>query len=366
MRTAIRVGGKASGSRRDWQDTVSFAVESERLGVDFCWSAEAWGQDAIAPLAYVAARTTRIRLGTGVMQISARVPSMAAMTAMTMAAISDERFVLGLGVSGPQVVEGLHGVPFSQPISRMREYLDVLTLAFEGRALEYAGSHFVLPLPGGEGKALRLAQTAQNRIPIYLATLGPKGLELAGERANGWLGSCFIPEACSVYLEPILRGLKRSDRQLTDLDLQAGGPVAFGDDVASLLTDVKTAIAFQIGAMGSPEHNFYSLAYQRAGYADEARIIQRLWLDGRRQEATNAVPEQMALLTSFVGTDEMVRDRLRAFGRAGVTTVRIDPYGDTLTDRLDVVTHFLDLVRDVNNEANAVGISGPPSDPSLI
>jgi alkanesulfonate monooxygenase SsuD/methylene tetrahydromethanopterin reductase-like flavin-dependent oxidoreductase (luciferase family) len=248
----------------------------------------------------------------------------------------------------------------------MREYLDVLTLAFEGRALEYAGSHFVLPLPGGEGKALRLAQTAQNRIPIYLATLGPKGLELAGERANGWLGSCFIPEACSVYLEPILRGLKRSDRQLTDLDLQAGGPVAFGDDVASLLTDVKTAIAFQIGAMGSPEHNFYSLAYQRAGYADEARIIQRLWLDGRRQEATNAVPEQMALLTSFVGTDEMVRDRLRAFGRAGVTTVRIDPYGDTLTDRLDVVTHFLDLVRDVNNEANAVGISGPPSDPSLI
>jgi alkanesulfonate monooxygenase SsuD/methylene tetrahydromethanopterin reductase-like flavin-dependent oxidoreductase (luciferase family) len=151
MKVAVNIGSWASGAERDWPEVVRLAVQCERLGVDFCWSAEAWGQDCIAPLAYLAARTERMRLGTGIMQISARVPSMAAMTAMTMAAISGDRFVLGLGVSGPQVVEGLHGVAFGQPVGRLTEYLDILDLAFAGEPLAYSGSHYVLP--GRTGRA---------------------------------------------------------------------------------------------------------------------------------------------------------------------------------------------------------------------
>ena len=163
MKVAIDIGGAASGNRRDWPERVRFALEAERLGADFCWSAEAWGEDSVAPLAYLAAQTSTMFLGTGIMQISARVPSMAAMTALTMAAISADRFILGLGVSGPQVVEGLHGVAFGQPLGRLTEYLDILDLAFAGEPLAYRGSHYVRPRPGGEGKVLRLAQRAERQ-----------------------------------------------------------------------------------------------------------------------------------------------------------------------------------------------------------
>ena len=251
LRVAVGIGGAASGAERDWPEVVRFAVESERLGADFCWSAEAWGQDCVAPLAYLAARTERMRLGTGIMQISARVPSMAAMTALTMAAISGDRFVLGLGVSGPQVVEGLQGVAFGQPLGRLTEYLDILDLAFAGEPLAYRGSHYVLPRPGGEGKVLRLTQRAERKIPVYLAALAPRGLELTGARADGWLASTFIPEAASAFTEPIRRGAQQACRRLADLDLQAGGPVKFGADIGPLLAEVKRSLAFRLGAMGS-------------------------------------------------------------------------------------------------------------------
>lgn len=222
MKVAIDVGGAASGSRRDWPDRVRFALEAERLGADFCWSAEAWGQDCVAPLAYLAARTSTMRLGTGIMQISARVPSMAAMTALTMAAITDDRFILGLGVSGPQVVEGLHGVAFSHPLGRLTEYLDILDLAFAGEPLAYPGAHYTLPIPGGEGKVLRLAQRAERTIPVYLATLAPKGLDLTGARADGWLGTCFIPEASASYIEPLRRGAEQADSWATSTSRPVG------------------------------------------------------------------------------------------------------------------------------------------------
>jgi F420-dependent oxidoreductase-like protein len=347
MKVAIDIGGAASGRGRDWPDVVRFAVESERLGADFCWSAEAWGQDAVVPLAHLAALTSTIRLGTGIMQISARVPSMAAMTALTMAAVSGDRFVLGLGVSGPQVVEGLHGVPFSRPLGRLVEYLDILDLAFAGEPLAYAGAHYTLPRPGGEGKILRLAQRAGRKIPVYLATLAPRGLELTGARADGWLGTCFIPEASASYTEPLRRGAERAGRRLADLDLQAGGLVSFGDNVDELLGTVKRSIAFRLGAMGSREHNFYNLAYQRAGFAREARLIQDLWLGGQRQQAAAAVPDEMARLASFVGTDDMIRERLRAFQAAGITTIRADPAGDTTEERIETLRRFIPLVREL-------------------
>jgi F420-dependent oxidoreductase-like protein len=347
MKVAIDVGGAASGSTRDWSERAQFALEGERLGVDFCWSAEAWGEDCIAPLAYLAARTSKIRLGTGIMQISARVPSMAAMTALTMAAISGDRFILGLGVSGPQVVEGLHGVAFSRPLGRLTEYLDILGLAFAGEPLAYPGSHYTLPVPGGAGKVLRLAQRAERKIPVYLATLGPKGLELTGARADGWLGTCFIPEASASYIEPLRRGAEQAGRRLGDLDLQAGGLVSFGDNVTELLGDVKRSVAFRLGAMGSREHNFYNRAYQRAGFVAEAQLIQRLWLDGRRPEAVAAVPDEMARLSSFVGTEDMIRDRLSAFRAAGITTLRAEPAGRTTEERVETLRRFVPLVREL-------------------
>ncbi|MEJ2089623.1 MAG: LLM class flavin-dependent oxidoreductase, partial [Gammaproteobacteria bacterium] len=191
MKVSIGIGGAASGGRREIDRQVEYVVEAENLGVDTVWTAEAWGQDAISPLAFMAAKTEKIRLGTGIMQISARAPSMTAMTALTMAAISNDRFILGLGASGPQVVEGLQGRPFKAPLTRMKETVDIIKLAFAGEKLAYHGKYHELPLPGGEGKALRLAQPGNDKIPIYLATLGPASLKYTGEAADGWLGTSF-------------------------------------------------------------------------------------------------------------------------------------------------------------------------------
>lgn len=352
MRTAIGIGGADSGRERNWPDVVRFVTEAERMGVDDCWNAEAWGLDAVTPLAYLAGQTTRIRLGTSIAQISARVPAMTAMTAMTMAAMSGDRFVLGLGVSGPQVVEGLQGVRFDRPLTRLREYLDILDMAFAGQKLQYSGWAYTLPLPGGEGKALRLSQPPNTTIPVYLAALGRRSLELTGERADGWLGTSFVPESAEVFLGPIREAAERAGRSLSDIDIQVGGRLAFGD-AGAMLAQLKRGLAFSLGAMGSARTNFYNRAYQRGGYADAAVQVQQLWVAGRREEAIAAVPDELALATSLVGTDEMVLARLRAYRDAGVTTIRLSPAGDTVTARLDTLAHGLDLIRQLDQEPEA-------------
>jgi len=199
MKVSIGIGGAASGRKRDFDEQVDYVVEAEKLGVDVVWSAEAWGQDAIAPLAYLAARTSRIRLGTGIMQISARVPAMTAMTALTIAAISNDRFILGLGTSGPQVVEGLQGSPFKAPLTRMKETVEIIKLAFAGEKIEYHGKYHELPRPGGQGKALRLSQPGNSKIPIYLATLKPRALEKSYSTScagRTWCASRFRQRRC--------------------------------------------------------------------------------------------------------------------------------------------------------------------------
>jgi F420-dependent oxidoreductase-like protein len=345
VKTAVGIGSAASGHRRDWQEVVAFATEAESLGVDIAWSAEAWGMDAVAPLAYLAARTSRMRLGSGIMQLSARAPSMTAMTALTMAAISDDRFVLGLGASGPQVVEGLHGASFAKPVSRMKETIEIVRKAFAGEPLAYEGEHFVLPRPGGEGKALRLSQPANPNIPIYLATLSPKSLELTGALADGWIGTSFSPENAGAFFEHIARGASLAGRKLADLDLQVGGTVAFGDDADRALETRKQGLAFTLGAMGSARHNFYNAAFRRGDFADVAVESQRLWLDGRREQAVERIPDEMVLQTSLIGSDEMVRERIRAYREAGVTTLMLEPAGKTLRDKLDTLARALDLVK---------------------
>jgi F420-dependent oxidoreductase-like protein len=314
------------------------------------WSAEAWGQDCLTTLAYLAAVTERIRLATGIMQISARAPSMAAMSAMTLSTISDGRFVLGLGVSGPQVVEGLIGQPFERPLQRMREYVDIVRLAFAGEKLVYNGGQYVLPRPGGEGKALRLAQPPDDGIPIYLATLGPKALIYTGETADGWVGTSFVPESGDALLDPIRRGAAAAGRSMADIDIQAGGAVRFGDDLSELLAHHRPGVAFSLGAMGSPRTNFYNDAYRRAGFEDACVEVQRLWVEGQRDDAIAAVPDALVLQTNLLGDDAAVKDRIRAYRRAGVTTLRIAPTGRTLDQRLTTLGRVMDLVSEVNRE----------------
>ena len=344
MKVSIGIGGAASGKRNDFEREVAYVAAAEQLGVDAVWTAEAWGQDAIAPLAFLAARTSRIRLGTGIMQISARTPSMTAMTALTMAAISGNRFLLGLGASGPQVVEGLQGRPFKAPLTRMKETIDILRLAFAGEKLEYEGRYHQLPLPGGEGKALRLAQPGNDAIPLYLATLGPNALVFTGEVADGWLGTSFTPDHADAHLDFLREGARKAGRSLADIDIQAGGVLAFGDDRAALIAPLKPGIAFQLGAMGSARTNYYNDAFKRGGFAEAAAEIQRLWVAGQREEAVAAVPDEMVLQANLLGDEEQVLERMRRYRDAGVTTLRLSPAGNELDERLQTLERGLALI----------------------
>jgi F420-dependent oxidoreductase-like protein len=313
------------------------------------FAAEAWGSDAFTPLAWHGSQTSRIRLGTSIVQISARTPAATAMHALTLDHLCNGRLVLGLGVSGPQVVEGLQGVPFAEPLQRLRETVDIVRLAFAGESMTYQGRHHVLPRPGGQGKALRLAQPANDAIPIYLATLAPKALRYTGQTADGWVGTSFIPEAADVLLEPIREGAREAGRDPAAIDVQVGGTVAFGD-VDQLLPRYRAGVAFPIGAMGSRQSNFYREAFRRAGYEDACAEVAELWLAGKRDEATARVPDEMVVRTTLVGDDDQVKARIRAYRDAGTTTLRLQPDGANPTQRLDTLARALDLVRAVDQE----------------
>jgi F420-dependent oxidoreductase-like protein len=341
MRLAV---GLRLESNENWEQAATYVTEAERLGVDFVWSHESWGLDAATPLAFMAARTSRIRLGSGIMQAGTRTPALVAMTALSLASMSSGRFVLGLGVSGPQVIEGWHGLRFDRPLTRMREIVDIVRHVARGERLTFKGHVYELPLPDGEGKALR--SSAQPReMPIYLATLSPRGLELTGEIADGWLGTSFMPEHARIFFDYLDAGARRAGRTLGHLDLQAGGTVAFGDDVERLIGGRKPGLAFTLGAMGSRRHNFYNDAFKRAGYADAASEVQRLWLDGKREEAAARVPDELALKTNLLGTEAMVRERLGVYRASGLTTLRVEPTGTTLDARLATLGRLMDLVK---------------------
>lgn len=346
MKFSILFGAPNSQGGKGWQDTVDFVVGADKLGIDSAWSAEAWGMDAISPLAYVAAKTERIGLGTGIMQISARVPSMIAMTALSMAEITGNRFMLGLGASGPQVVEGLQGVPFAKPMTRMRETIEIIRLAFRGEKLEYHGKQFELPRAGGEGKPLRLALAANPEIPIYLATLAPRALEVTGELADGWLGTCFIPEHADKFTSYMATGAARAGRSVDDIDLSATASLVFGDDVEKIVNQIRPTVAFQLGAMGSAKTNFYNDAFKRSGFMEEGTRVQSLWSEGKREEATAAVPDELILKSNLIGTDDMIRERLRVYRAAGVNTISANPPGRTVSEKLDALARLLDLAKD--------------------
>ncbi|MDA8912711.1 LLM class F420-dependent oxidoreductase [Pseudomonadales bacterium] len=346
MKVAIGIGS-AYYNGDDWNELVDYTVAADTMGVDYVWSAEAWGMDAVVPLAYLAAKTQHIKLGTGIMQISSRVPPMIAMTAQSLRTVSNNRFVLGLGVSGPQVVEGLHGASFAKPLSRLRECVDIIKLGLASERIAYEGKHYVLPRPGGEGKPIRLSQPPQADLPIYLATLGPKAMEMTGELANGWLGTSFMPEQADIFLEPLLRGLAKSGRTLADIDVQVGGSLEIDDDVERLIEARRPAMAFTLGGMGSAKTNFYNDAFKRAGYAEAAEEVQALWVSGDKEAAIRAVPDEMVLKTNLIGTREMIVERIKAYAAAGVTTLRISTSGRNWRERTETLVEATDLIHSI-------------------
>ncbi len=310
MKLAIQFGVSTyTSSNEDWASALTYAVEAERLGIDSAWTAETWGYDGATPLAYLAAKTTTIRLGTGILQVGTRTPALTAMTAMALASLSGDRFLLGLGVSGPQVIEGWHGVRFARPLQRLRETVEIVRRVTRGERLVYHGEVYHVPLPESEG------------------------------------------EHASLFFDPIAAGAAQAGRTLTDIDLQvAAGVVAFSDDVESLIAPRKPGLAFTLGAMGSRQHNFYNDVYQRAGYADVALEVQDLWFKKQREAAVARIPDELVLKTNLIGTQEMVRERLRAHRYAGVNTLQVNPDGQTLSERLTILGQLVDLVNEVNME----------------
>ena len=343
MEYSISIGGPR---RQEIHDEVEYVKAAERVGVSYAWAAEAWGRDAVSPLAYLAACTECIKLVTGIMQVSARVPAMMAMTALNLARLSNNRFVLGLGVSGPQVVEGLHGVPFQPALTRMKEVVQILRKAFAGERIEYEGKLFTLPRPGGQGKALRIDQPPNPNIPIFLATLGPKALQFTGAEADGWLGTSFTPDHPEAHYAHLRRGAEAAGRDFNTLAKHVQAIVAVGDNVEQMIDSMRPGVAFTLGAMGSAETNFYNDAIRRAGYEDDARAVQALWVDGKRDQAVARVPDELVLRFGLVGNRTMVQKRLNVYREAGINCINLRVQADDTESRIESLERALDALRD--------------------
>jgi len=316
-------------------EDLALVQEAERLGFAVVWAAEAYGSDAVSVLSWIAARTAKIDVGSAVLQIPARTPTMTAMTAATLDTLSEGRFRLGLGVSGPQVSEGWHGVRFAHPLARTREYVDIVNLALSRQKVQYRGATYELPLPDGPGKALHLMMhPVREHLPIYLAAIGPKNLELAGEIADGWLPVFFAPGYAGESLARVEAGRARAGRDLTTFDVAPTVPIVVGDDIEACARPVRPYAALYLGGMGSREQNFYNALAVRMGFADAAATVQDLYLARHRDAASAAVPHDFVDGTSLLGPLERIADRMVEFAEAGATTLSLSPYGGNADERV--------------------------------
>ncbi|WP_252435332.1 LLM class flavin-dependent oxidoreductase [Pseudonocardia humida] len=349
----LRVGVNAQPEQ---PGMVDYVREAERLGADSAWAAEYWAGDALTPLAFLAASTSTIRLASGIVQLGARTPAMLAMSALSLQALSGGRFVLGIGASGPQVMEGWHGVRFDRPVRRTRETIEILRRVSAGERLEYRGELYELPLPGGAGRALR-ARMPPTPLPVHVAALGPANLRLTGELADGWIGNSFLPETAATFLDPIRAGAAAAGRDPGEVELTVAVGLELTDDVEEAGRRHAEGYAFTFGAMGSAGANFYVEAFARQGFDEDVREVQRLWLAGDRDAARARVPTAIGLGTNLVGTDDMVRKRLRRYRDAGVTTLRAGPAGADVPARLAQLARLLELVGEVNAEAPAAAVA---------
>ena len=307
-------------------EQLEIAQTAEQLGYDSIWAAEAYGSDAATVLAWVAAGTSKIKLGSGIFQIPARSAAMTAMTAATIDNLSGGRFMLGLGTSGPQVSEGFHGVRFGKQLQRTREYVAVVRMALARQKIEFDGETLQLPLPDGPGKALKLTiRPVQEKIPIFLAVLGPKNVALAGEIADGWLPVFFSPEHTKALRGPLEEGAAKAGRSLDDFRICPSVNVMIGDDLESARNAMRPVLALYVGGMGSREQNFYNRLVSTYGFEDAARKVQDLYLEGKKTEAMFALPDDLIDLVSIVGPRDKAREKIRAFRDAGVDTLIVWP-----------------------------------------
>jgi F420-dependent oxidoreductase-like protein len=326
---------------------IDYVVEADKLGAATVWLPEFWGHDALAPLGALSQVTRSIRLGTAIVQLGSRTPAMLAMSALSLQELSGGRFVLGVGTSGPQVMEGWHGVRFTKPVARTRETIEIIRLATSGQRVDYHGDVFELPLPGGEGKALRVAARPVD-VPIYVASLGPANLRMTGALADGWIGNSFLCEHADVFLDEIAAGATAVGRTIDDVDITVAVSCEITDDVEEAGRRHAAGYAFTFGAMGSASTNFYNQAFGRQGLGDAVAEVQRLWRAGDRDAARAAVPLEIGLRTNLIGPPDEIRRRLLEYRACGVDELRVNPMGDTLDDQLAGLAHLLDLVADVN------------------
>lgn len=328
MRLGVNLGYWGGGNDAA---NLALAREADRLGYAVVWAAEAYGSDAPTVLAWVAAQTERVDVGSAILQIPARTPAMTAMTAATLDALSGGRFRLGLGVSGPQVSEGWHGVRFDRPLTRTREYVEIVRMALRREKVRFEGEAYTLPLPDGPGKALTLTvHPVRERIPVYLAAVGPRNLELTGEIADGWLPVFFAPGLVKESMDRIGVGLARAGRSWDGFDVVPTVPLVVGEDWVSCADAVRPYAALYVGGMGSRERNFYNELASRMGFGAQASVVQELFLGRDYVGAQAAVPVEFLDATSLLGPPERIRDGMRALADAGVTTLTVSPMAPDL------------------------------------
>lgn len=342
MDLGLNIGYWGLGLTAD--DQKMLVTEAEQLDFSCVWAAEAYGSDAATVLAWLAAHTTKIGLGSAIFQIPARTPAMTAMTAATLDQISNGRFRLGLGPSGPQVSEGWHGVRFARQLMRTREYVDVVRMALRRERVEYNGESIVLPLPDGPGKALKLTiAPVQERIPIYLAAIGPKNTELTAEIADGWMPMFLSPEHFGIFRESLDAGFAKRTEPLEAFDITANISMLITDDIEAARNAMRPIMALYVGGMGSREKNFYNALVTSYGFGDAAKEVQDLYLDGKKEEAAAALPNELIDMVSLCGPKDQVLDRMRAFADAGVTSMNITPMAFDPQSRLEQMKAIAEL-----------------------
>jgi F420-dependent oxidoreductase-like protein len=324
---------------------LELAKEADRLGYSVVWAAEAYGSDAPTVLSWVAAHTERIDVGSAILQIPARTPAMTAMTAATLDTLSGGRFRLGLGVSGPQVSEGWHGVRFDKPLARTREYVEIVRRALRRERLRFDGAHYQLPLPGGPGKPLNLTvHPVREQIPVYLAAVGPKNLELAGEIADGWLAVFLSPEHAPEQLARVSAGRQKAGLSMEGFDVAPTVPLVVGSDWKACADHVRPYAALYVGGMGSREKNFYNDLASRMGYEREAAEVQEKYLAKNYNEAMAALPAEFLDATSLLGPTERIADRMKSLAEAGVTTLTVTPMQQDLEQGIDALRAVVDAL----------------------
>jgi F420-dependent oxidoreductase-like protein len=332
-------------------ETVAELADYEKAGLDIVFVPEAYSYDAVSQLGYLAAKTERLQLASGILQIYSRTPTLTAMTAAGLDYVSGGRFVLGIGASGPQVIEGWHGVPYDAPIGRTREIIEICRSVWRRERLEHDGRHYQIPLPPGQGtglgKPLKLINhPVRDRIPIVVAALGPKNVAMAAELAEGWEPIFYFPEkAAEAWGEPLAAGAARRDPALPPLDViaQAGLAIGEGPETTGLRDLSRPMLALYIGGMGARGRNFYNDLAVRFGYEQEAAAIQDAYLDGRKDEAASLVPASLLAGTSLIGPRSLVAERVAAMRESGVTTLNVAPLAGTHADRVALIEQIRDL-----------------------